>query len=79
MSLFISVLASGSNGNCYYVGNESEAVLIDAGISCREIEKRMLLLGLRMQKVKAVFISHEHSDHICGLSVLAKNTACRYT
>ena len=72
MSLFISALASGSNGNCYYVGNESEAVLIDAGISCREIEKRMLLLGLRMQKVKAVFISHEHSDHICGLSVLAK-------
>ena len=72
MSLYISALASGSNGNCYYVGNETEAVLIDAGISCREIEKRMLGLGLSMQKVSAVFISHEHSDHICGLPVLAK-------
>jgi hypothetical protein len=41
MSLFISALASGSNGNCYYVGNGTEAVLIDAGISCREVEKRM--------------------------------------
>lgn len=75
MSLFISALASGSNGNCYYVGNDTEAVLIDAGISCREMEKRMLGLGLGMQKVKAVFVSHEHSDHICGLSVLAKKYA----
>src|SRR5687768_7851193 len=73
--LYISALASGSNGNCYYVGNETEAVLIDAGISCREIEKRMLGLGLGMHKVKAVFVSHEHSDHICGLAVLAKKHA----
>jgi phosphoribosyl 1,2-cyclic phosphodiesterase len=72
MSLFISSLNSGSNGNCYYVGNQNEAVLVDAGISCREIEKRMNRLGLSMQKVKAVFISHEHSDHIRGLSVLSK-------
>jgi phosphoribosyl 1,2-cyclic phosphodiesterase len=72
MSLFITALASGSNGNCYYVGNEREAVLIDAGICCREIEKRMRRLGLLMTKVKAVFVSHEHSDHIKGLRVLAK-------
>ncbi|MEO8763651.1 MAG: MBL fold metallo-hydrolase [Ginsengibacter sp.] len=61
---------SGSNGNCYYVGNETEAVLIDAGISCREVEKRMKRLGLLIEKVKAVFISHEHSDHTSGLQVL---------
>lgn len=75
MSLFISSLASGSNGNCYYVGNGREAVLIDAGISCREIEKRMKRLGLAMEKVKGIFISHEHSDHIYGMALLAKKFA----
>ena len=72
MSLFITSLNSGSNGNCYYVGNDNEAILIDAGISCREIEIRMKRLGLSIQKLKAVFVSHEHSDHISGLTVLTK-------
>ncbi len=72
MSLFIASLASGSNGNCYYVGNSEDAVLIDAGISCRETEARMQRLGLHIQKIKAIFISHEHSDHIQGLAVLSK-------
>jgi len=72
MSLFIASLNSGSNGNCYYVGNEHEAVLVDAGISCRETEKRMLRLGLNIRRVKAIFVSHEHSDHISGIPVLAK-------
>ena len=72
MSLFITSLNSGSNGNCYYIGNEHEAVLVDAGISCRETETRMQRLGLSIKKVKAIFISHEHSDHIRGVSVLAK-------
>ncbi|MFY0256142.1 MBL fold metallo-hydrolase [Chitinophaga sp. 30R24] len=72
MSLFITSLNSGSNGNCYYIGNDREAVLIDAGISCRETEKRLLQLGLSMSKVKAIFISHEHTDHIRGITVLAK-------
>ena len=72
MSLYITSLNSGSNGNCYYVGNHNEAILVDAGISCREIEKRMRQLNLSMQKLKAVFISHEHSDHIKGLKVLSK-------
>ncbi len=71
-NLYITSLNSGSNGNCYYVGNSEEAVLIDAGISCREIEKRMLRLNLSMDKVKALFISHEHSDHIKGVCTLAK-------
>ncbi len=72
MSLFITALNSGSNGNCYYIGNDSEAILVDAGISCREIEKRMNRLGLLMKKLKAVFVSHEHKDHIKGLRTLAK-------
>jgi len=74
MSLFIASLNSGSNGNCYYVGNGSEAVLVDAGISCRETERRMANLGLAMEQVKAIFISHEHTDHISGLPVLAKKS-----
>ena len=71
MSLYITSLNSGSNGNCYYIGNGSEAVLVDVGISCRETEKRMKQLGLDMKKVKAIFVSHEHGDHIKGVSVLA--------
>jgi phosphoribosyl 1,2-cyclic phosphodiesterase len=72
MPLFISSLNSGSNGNCYYIGNETEAILVDAGISCRETERRMNRCGLSMDKVKAVFVSHEHTDHISGLRVLSK-------
>jgi phosphoribosyl 1,2-cyclic phosphodiesterase len=70
--MFITSLNSGSNGNCYYIGNEHEAILVDAGISCRETERRMLRLGLSIRKVKAIFVSHEHSDHISGIPVLAK-------
>src|SRR4051812_13654593 len=72
MSLYITSLNSGSNGNCYYIGNDTDAVLIDAGISCRETETRMKRLGLSIQKVRAIFISHEHSDHIRGVEVIAK-------
>jgi len=71
MSLYITSLNSGSNGNCYYIGNDYEAVLIDAGLSCRETEKRMRRLGLKMDMVKAIFISHEHGDHIRGVEGLA--------
>jgi phosphoribosyl 1,2-cyclic phosphodiesterase len=71
MSLFICSLNSGSNGNCYYVGNDAEAVLVDVGISCKEVEKRMKQVGLNIKKVKAIFISHEHGDHIKGVTTLA--------
>lgn len=72
MSLFVASLNSGSNGNCYYVGNDQEAVLVDAGISCRETERRMRRLGLNLSNVKAIFISHEHGDHIRGVEVLSR-------
>lgn len=67
MQLHFASLNSGSNGNCYYIANENEAVLVDVGLSNREIQKRMLKMGLSMDKVKAVFISHEHIDHIRGV------------
>src|SRR5882762_7824846 len=72
MSRFITSLNSGSNGNCYYIGNDREAILIDAGISCRETEKRMNRLGLSMSSVKAIFVSHEHTDHIKGIPIISK-------
>lgn len=72
MTLQIASINSGSNGNCYYIANENEAVLVDVGLSCREIERRMLKMGLNMQKVKAVFISHEHIDHIRGVDGVSK-------
>ncbi len=72
MSLFLASLNSGSNGNCYYIGNEDDAVLIDAGLSCRETERRMSRLELSIAKVRAIFISHEHGDHIRGVEVLSR-------
>jgi len=72
MSLYVASLNSGSNGNCYYIGNGHEAVLVDAGLSCRETERRMARLSLSMKTVKAIFISHEHGDHIKGVNVLSK-------
>lgn len=72
MSLYLTSLNSGSNANCYYIGNKSEAVLVDTGLSCRETERRMKLLDLSMEKVRAIFISHEHGDHITGLAGLSK-------
>ncbi|MDQ7949582.1 MAG: MBL fold metallo-hydrolase [Pedobacter sp.] len=72
MALFITSLNTGSNGNCFYIGNNEEAILVDAGLTCKETESRMQRLGLSMDRVKAIFISHEHSDHIKGLPVLAK-------
>lgn len=72
MKLSFAAIASGSNGNCYYIGNDNEAVLVDAGISCREIEQRMKRLELSIKKVKAIFVSHEHTDHVRGVRVLSK-------
>ena len=70
--LEICAIASGSNGNCYYIGNEKDAVLIDAGISCKQIIRRMDEQGLSTEKIKGVFITHEHGDHMRGARVIGK-------
>ena len=64
-------LFSGSKGNSYYIGTTSEGVLIDAGRSCKQIEKAMEANGLKMENIGAVFVTHEHSDHCSALKVLA--------
>ena len=72
MSMFICSLNSGSNANCYYLGNHEEAILVDGGLSCRETEKRMKRLGLSPKKIKAIFVSHEHGDHVHGIPALSR-------
>ncbi len=71
MALEIASINSGSNGNCYYIGNETDAVLIDLGISCTEAEKRLKKLSLSISKIRAIFVSHEHQDHVKGVSTFA--------
>jgi phosphoribosyl 1,2-cyclic phosphodiesterase len=70
--LKIASIVSGSNGNCYYLENDNDAILVDAGISAKQIVQRMANLGLSMSKVRGVFISHEHTDHVCGVDVLSR-------
>jgi phosphoribosyl 1,2-cyclic phosphodiesterase len=72
MSLRLASLNSGSNGNCYYIGNGQDSVLVDAGISCRETDRRMRRLGLSLNGIRAIFISHEHTDHTRGVEVISR-------
>lgn len=68
----MTVLASGSRGNATLVAAGQTAVLVDAGLSCREILRRMALTGEDPSHLKAILITHEHLDHVAGLSVLAR-------
>ena len=68
----VTVLGSGSKGNCTVVSTSRTRIVLDAGFSCREIAKRMRFSGEDPEKLDAVLISHEHQDHVQGLSVLAR-------
>ena len=68
----VTVLASGSQGNCTLVSTSRTRLLIDAGLSCRELLRRLALCGEDPASVDAVVITHEHADHIAGLRVLAR-------
>jgi phosphoribosyl 1,2-cyclic phosphodiesterase len=68
----VTVLASGSKGNCTIVTTSRTRIVLDAGLSCREIVKRMRLRGEEPENLDAVLITHEHQDHVQGLSVLAR-------
>jgi len=65
-------LASGSNGNCYYMAHNEDAILIDVGINAKHVELRMDNLGISPKAIRAIFITHEHTDHIRGLAVFCK-------
>jgi phosphoribosyl 1,2-cyclic phosphodiesterase len=68
----MTVLASGSKGNSTVISSSRTRVLVDAGLSCRELLKRMSLAGEDPAQLDAILVTHEHQDHIAGLSVLAR-------
>ena len=68
------MLASGSSGNAALLATENTRILVDAGLSMRELGKRLASIGEDLERVHAILISHEHSDHIAGLPVLARRT-----
>jgi phosphoribosyl 1,2-cyclic phosphodiesterase len=81
MGMSVTMLASGSRGNCALVASSTTKILVDAGISCRETFKRMKALGQNVDgdsaeydphTLAAILITHEHSDHVYGLATLAK-------
>ena len=65
-------IASGSSGNCIYTGTENCGILIDAGISAKRIEQGLASIDRDIKEIKGIFVSHEHSDHIKGIGVLAR-------
>ena len=71
MAVSVSLLASGSRGNCALVASSSTRILVDAGLSGRETFKRLHALEERPDQISAILITHEHSDHVAGLQRLA--------
>lgn len=66
------VLASGSSGNCALIATERTSILVDAGLSARDLGRRLAGIGETPEKLAAIVITHEHSDHVAGLARLAK-------
>jgi len=66
------VLGSGSRGNCTYVESGGTALLIDAGFSGVEIQRRLESAGLELGRVAAILVTHEHGDHVAGVGVLSR-------
>lgn len=73
MKVKLCVLASGSSGNCTFIGTAKTRILIDAGLSARRTTERLAEIGERVEAIDAICVSHEHGDHIAGLRVLQKN------
>lgn len=69
-------LASGSSGNCIYVGTDTTPLLIDVGISGKKVALGLEALSIDPKELQGILITHEHSDHISGLGVLARRYKC---
>lgn len=67
-----SILASGSTGNCFYLETDKKKILVDAGLTGKKIEGLLADIGRRAEDLDAIFITHEHIDHIKGVGVLAR-------
>ena len=67
----LTILASGSSGNCAYLETDTTRLLIDAGLSARQIRQRLLGIGRTPENLSGILVTHEHTDHTQGLGVLA--------
>ncbi len=67
-------LFSSSKGNATFIGNPDSGILIDAGVTCKKLVEGLEVNGIDIKAIKAVFITHGHSDHVKGLSVFTKKT-----
>ena len=65
-------IASGSSGNCIYVGTDATHLLVDVGISGKKTEGGLNSIGQSLKNIDGILVTHEHSDHICGLGVLSR-------
>lgn len=70
----IIVLASGSKGNATYIETSKSKILIDAGISYKQVKERLILQGIELTNLDAILVTHEHSDHVSHLATIAKKT-----
>lgn len=70
-------LFSGSKGNCTYIGSGSSGILIDAGVSAKRIEQALLQRDINPASIEAIFVTHEHSDHIAGVRVFSSRYGCQ--
>lgn len=68
----VSILASGSSGNVTYIESPKHKLLVDAGLSGRSVEELLKSIGRDIQEVQSILVTHEHSDHIKGIGVLAR-------
>ncbi len=75
MDINFCSLSSGSSGNCYYLGNEFHGILIDAGISATSIRRFLKTMGISVQTIMGVLVTHNHIDHIRGLEVLTRKNS----
>ena len=71
----VMTIASGSSGNCIYVGDDDTHILIDTGISRKKVEEGLNKLELSIPDIDAILVTHEHSDHISGLGVVERKSA----
>jgi len=76
MKFELCTIASGSSGNCIYIGTDKHKILIDAGISGKRITAGLEKIGIDPNEIQGVFITHEHSDHIQGAGIISRKYNC---
>ena len=67
-----ATIASGSKGNCVFIGTENTKILVDAGLSGKKVEQGLSELGLTGHDIDAIFVTHEHNDHVDGVGILSR-------